>query len=358
MQATGWALTQAGQPLETLELELSTPAKNEVLIQVKGCGVCHTDLSYIFEGVPLHSPTPRILGHEIVGVVIEAGDDHKTLLGESVIVPAVIPCGTCAACLDGRPSICPQQVFLGNDIHGGFSSHVRVPAPQNSLCVVPKTYKGALTDLAVVADAVTTPLNAVHKSGLRTDDTPQVAVVVGAGGIGAFALQIAKSWGENVHTIALDISDQRLHLVEEHGADLILNTHDLSAQDVKKFLRAHAKQKGWPTSQWTIFETSGTTAGQDTAFNLLNFGATLMVVGYTAKKTPLRLSNLMAFDARAVGVWGCPPSLYPKAVELIMADKVALKPFVQHEPLSRVNEIITDLHHRRISRRVILVPEN
>jgi 6-hydroxycyclohex-1-ene-1-carbonyl-CoA dehydrogenase len=119
-----------------------------------------------------------------------------------------------------------------------------------------------------------------------------------------------------------------------------------------------AKQHGIPTYRHRIFETSGTDAGQTTAFGLLGRGGYLSVVGFTPKKVEVRLSNLMAFDATAEGVWGCLPELYPPIVDLVLSGRVALDPFVQYRPLASINEVFDDIHAGRATRRVILIPES
>lgn len=73
-------------------------------------------------------------------------------------------------------------------------------------------------------------------------------------------------------------------------------------------------------------------------------------------KVEIRLSNLMAFDARAIGNWGCPPELYPAALDLVLDGKIALKPFVETRPLAEINDVFEGVHHRDIKRRAILVP--
>ena len=82
------------------------------------------------------------------------------------------------------------------------------------------------------------------------------------------------------------------------------------------------------------------------------------MVGYTPDKVELRLSNLMALDATAQGNWGCLPEHYPAVVEMALSGAVALEPFVEYRPLSSINESFADLHARRISRRLILLPES
>jgi 6-hydroxycyclohex-1-ene-1-carbonyl-CoA dehydrogenase len=89
---------------------------------------------------------------------------------------------------------------------------------------------------------------------------------------------------------------------------------------------------------------------------MLVHGATLGVVGFTMDKVEVRLSNLMAFDAKAQGNWGCAPDQYPAALELVLEGKVKVKPFVESLPLADINRVFAAVHHKEIKRRAVLVP--
>ena len=73
-------------------------------------------------------------------------------------------------------------------------------------------------------------------------------------------------------------------------------------------------------------------------------------------KVEVRLSNLMAFHARALGNWGCPPELYPAALDLVLDGKVKLAPFVEQHPLEEINRVLADVHAHRLNRRAVLIP--
>lgn len=357
MRFEGWTVQQPGTPMTLVGLE-ATPEAGEVLVRVSGCGVCHTDLGFFYDGVPTRHPLPLVLGHEVAGVVVEAGPGAEEWIDKPVVVPAVIPCGECAACAAGRGSICPLQVFPGNDLHGGFASHLVVPA--RGLCPVPDLDDAsvnpsglALETLSVIADAVSTPYQAILRSGLAEGD---LAVFVGVGGVGGFGVQIAAAFG--AHVIAVDVDAERLTRLESHGASWTMNAAELEFKDLRKEIRSLAKQLEIPTFGWRVFECSGTPAGQATAFGLLGHGSYLGVVGYTPKKVELRFSNLMALDATAQGNWGCLPEHYPAVVELALEGKVALAPFVEYRKLDTINQSFEDLHEGRINRRLILLPES
>jgi len=335
-----------------------TAGAGEVLIEVKGCGVCHTDLGYYYDGVPTRHPFPLTLGHEVSGTVVEAGAGAERWIGRSVIVPAVIPCGVCEACTSGNGRICPKQIFPGCDVHGGFASHLRVPA--RGLCPVPDLSDGGknpagldLSELSVIADAVSTPYQAILRSGLQRGD---LAVFVGVGGVGGFGVQIAAALGATV--AALDVNPDRLELMTLHGASLALRTDQLDFKSLRRAVQSLAAERGIPTWRQRIYETSGTTVGQATAFGLLGPGGHLSVVGFTPAKLEIRLSNVMAMDATLQGNWGCLPEHYPAILEMVLAGTVAVRPFVERRPMSCLNQTFEELRAHRLSRRVILIPEH
>ena len=356
MQVASWVVHESGQPM-CFERREEQPGPGEVLVAVAGCGVCHTDLGFYYDGVPTRHPFPLALGHEVSGTVAAAGPGAEDWLGRDVIVPAVIPCGTCDACRAGRGAICPGQLFPGSDAHGGFGTHLRVPA--RGLCPVPdladpRRNPGRLDlgSLSVIADAVSTPYQAIVRSGLAAGD---LAVFVGAGGIGGFGVQIAAALG--AHVAAIDVDTARLAALEPYGAALALDAGAADLKALRAAIRRFAGERGVPSWRTRIFETSGTTAGQATAFGLLGHGGYLAVVGYTPRPVEVRLSNLMAFDATVQGNWGCLPEHYPAVVDLVLSGRVALEPFVERRPLASIHDTFQDVHARRVLRRVVLVPE-
>jgi 6-hydroxycyclohex-1-ene-1-carbonyl-CoA dehydrogenase len=356
MRVTSWVVEQPGQPMAWQSRD-EEPGPGEVLVETAACGVCHTDLGFYYDGVPTRHPFPLALGHEISGRVVAAGDGAEDWLQKAVVVPAVLPCGQCDACAAGRGQVCPKQVFPGNDVHGGFGTHVRVPS--RGLCPVPDLSDAAqnpaeldLAALSVIADAVSTPYQAIVRAGLGKGD---VAVWVGVGGVGGFGVQIASAVGASV--VAIDIDDDRLARLSAHGATLTLNSAGGDAKALRKQVRAFAKGQGTPSWRTFIFEASGHPEGQALAFGLLGPGGHLSVVGYTPKRVEVRLSNLMAFDAVAQGSWGCLPELYPAVVDLALAGKVALEPFVDRRPMTTINDVFSELHHGPARGRIVLIPE-
>ncbi|MEE8486164.1 MAG: 6-hydroxycyclohex-1-ene-1-carbonyl-CoA dehydrogenase [Acidimicrobiia bacterium] len=345
-----WRMVAPGQPLERFPDAGRTPEADEVLVEVAGCGLCHTDLGFIDGTVRTRSKLPLVLGHEISGRVTEAGEGAESWIGRDVLVAAVIACGHCDLCNAGRGNVCVNQKMPGNDLDGGFATHVTVPAAGLSpIQNLPDRYE--LADLCVIADAVTTPLQAVRRAEVREDD---FVVVVGAGGIGAYAVQIAAASGATV--LAVDIDDDRLSLLREHGASATVNARDRSARDIRDSVREYAASSDISRTGWKIFECSGTPMGQETAYGMLGPAAILAVVGFTMEKVTIRLSNLMAFDATAFGSWGCPPERYPEAIQLVTSGKVDLAPFIRKAPMANLDQALEEAHRRGSAKRTILIP--
>lgn len=356
MQVISWVVEQPGHPMVRQARE-EQAGPGEVLVETAACGVCHTDLGFFYDGVPTKHAFPLTLGHEISGRVVEAGPGAESWLGASVVVPAVLPCGECAACLAGRGQICPKQIFPGNDVHGGFGSHVRVPA--RGLCRVPDLSDRSLNPsgltlaaLCVIADAVSTPYQAAVRAGVQRGD---VAVWVGVGGVGGFGVQLCAALGASV--VAIDVNDDRLSEMAAYGAALTLNSSQSDLKTIRRAVRAFCDDRGVPSWRLRIFEASGHPAGQALAFGLLGHGAVLSVVGYTAKPVEIRLSNLMAFDAVAMGNWGCLPEHYPAVVDLALQGRIAIDPFITRRPMSEINEVFEQLHKGSSRGRIVLIPE-
>jgi len=338
--------------LEQTEIAVPKLQPGEVLIEVAGCGVCHTDLGYFYDGVRTVTKPPLTLGHEISGVVV-AGNDR--LSGKEVVVPTVMPCNKCTICAAGRNNRCLAQKMPGNShgIYGGFSSHIPVPA--EDLCTVENRGDFDLAELAVVADAITTPYQACVRAGLKEGDN--VVVVGVTGGVGCYVAQMAKAFGaRNVIGIARD--PEKLKKALEYGADFVINSTDKDARAVRDEFRELCKAHGLPSNYgWTIFEVTGTAPGQEIALNLLSYIGKLIVIGFGLQQNTYSISRLMAFDADIIGTWGCLPKYYPKVLELVLNKTIQIKPFTETRPMSKIREVFEEAHARKLMKRVVLTPD-
>ena len=231
-----WQMTELKADFKLVESAFPELAEGEALVKIAGCGVCHTDLSFWHFGVKTKKELPLTLGHEISGEVIAGPSEW---IGKKVIIPAVLPCGECELCKKGRSNMCQKQLMPGNDFHGGFASHIKVPSKY--LCPVPEKILDnyTLEQLAVIADAISTPYQVIKKSELESGD---LAIVIGIGGVGVYAALIAKIMGAKV--LALDIDDDKLNSAKANGIDATLNVKGLDIKAVKEQIREITKTLG------------------------------------------------------------------------------------------------------------------
>ncbi len=359
VEGRAWELVRPGAALVARDRTFGPPGGGMALLEVLGCGVCHTDLGFADGHVQPKHDLPLVLGHEIVGRVLEVGAGaDEALVGRRVLAPAVSPCGECAACRRGRGTACPAGRMPGNDADGGFATHCTVPArdlapldPPGVRSDAPLGEAGLETwEIAPIADAGTTAYQALVRAGVREGD---VAVFVGAGGVGGFGAQLAKTLGAKV--VAIDVDAGRLESLSG-STELRIQARDRDPRDIRKEIRGYLKTNGLTDATVRVFETSGTPAGQSLAFTLLERGGSLSVVGFTPEKVPLRLSNVMALDADVFGNWGCDPSLYAGVLDRVLDGRVQVRPFIERRPLDEVNEVLDAVRRHEVSRRVVLVP--
>lgn len=204
--------------LEVRDVPVPEIGPDEVLVQVAGAGLCHSDLHVLhFPDWPVF---PMTLGHETAGRVARLGRDVEGFAeGDAVLVYLVWACGTCRPCIDGRDNVCvttggrhgtPPAPGLGPD--GGMAEFIRCKA----------RYLEPLGDLDPVtagplADAALTPYHAID--GARHRLTPgSTAVAIGIGGLGHMGLQILRATTA-ARIVAIDASDEKLALARQHGAD-------------------------------------------------------------------------------------------------------------------------------------------
>jgi 6-hydroxycyclohex-1-ene-1-carbonyl-CoA dehydrogenase len=345
-----WQMVEPGKLLRT-SIDVPELQPGEVLVEVAGCGVCHTDVGYFYDGVPTVNKPPLTLGHEISGRVV-AGEE--SLIGKEVIIPAVMPCNGCDICDSGRGNRCLKQKMPGNSmgIYGGFSTHI--PVPSADLCIVEDRKGVPLEQFAVVADAITSPYQAAKRADIQEGD--HVIVIGATGGIGVYMTQIAAAMGAK-EVIAIARNKEKLDRSLNFGSTYALSTMDKSVKDIRDEYRGYCKEKKLPGFGWKIFECTGSKMGQEIGLELLSFVGKLLIVGYGMQKVEYMFSRLMAFEADILGTWGCLPVYYKEVMDLILAGKIQVEPFVEYRPMSEIEQAFKDSHSGKLMKRVVLTPD-
>ncbi|BER92561.1 alcohol dehydrogenase catalytic domain-containing protein [Atrimonas thermophila] len=261
-------LEEYGKPLILREVEIPDFGKDEVLVKVRAAGVCGTDLK-IWEGKVPTKTLPLIPGHEIAGEVVAIGENVVDFeVGDEVVISFYIPCGSCSFCRAGRYTICENfEGRMGFERDGGFAEYVAVPQK----CLIHKPEKISFIQAAVVPDAIATCYHALVTRA-RVKDSDVVLMMGGGGGLGLHAIQIAKWLGARV--IGVDVSEKKLELMKECGADLVLDANNEYLPD-----RVFEYTLGRGVNCVVEFVCSESSVEQ--SFRVLGRGSRLVLVAYS-----------------------------------------------------------------------------
>jgi propanol-preferring alcohol dehydrogenase len=335
---------EAHAPLRVQEWPDPEPRDDEILVRVAACGLCHTDLHYLDHGVATAKQPPLILGHEATGIVAAAGSGVTSLKpGDRVLLPAVLPCGTCFACRTGRENICLHMRMFGNDVDGAYAEYVTAPA--KDVFLLPDEIP--LIEGCIIADAVTTPYHAVkNRAEVRPGDS---VVVYGCGGVGLNVVQFARLAGGIV--IAVDVAEEKLEQALRLGASATINPRQESA-GVAKAVR---KLTGGAGADIAI-EAIGNPKTMQDAFATLRPGGRLVVIGYSDQEVTLNAGRIMYREMEIRGSLGCRPVDYPRVIELARTGRIEVASLVTAcFPLAEINAGLDTLRAGRGIRSVVVM---
>jgi len=314
-------LRRVGVPLRLEDRPLPQPRGEEVLVRVRGAGVCHSDL-HMIDGLIPGLPLPRVLGHEIAGVAEGLG---------AVLVYASWGDGTCRWCRRGEEQLCARAAEPGWVRDGGYAEAVVVPS---------KRYLLPLGDLdpvraAPLADAGVTAYRAVRRlqPWLAGDGT---AVVLGAGGLGQFAIQLLRHAGD-ARVVAVDPDQAKRDQARLLGADQTA----ASGADLE------------PGAAVAVLDLVGSDATLAEAARLVRPTGVVMVVGEAGGRLPFGFGAVPNEAHLTTSVWGSYRDLVA-VVELARAGTLRWE--VEALPLHRVNEALERLRHGRVRGRLVLTP--
>ncbi len=302
--------------LELQDLPQPTPAADEVLIQVRACGICGSDV-HGYDGSTGRRIPPLVMGHEAAGVIAAVGGDVRDFaVGDRVTFDSTISCGQCHFCKRGQVNLCDARQVLGvscGDYRraGAFAEFVTVPAR-----VLYRLPDGLAFEKAAMIEAISVAVHAVHLTPVELNDT---AVVVGAGMIGLLTLQAARLAGCR-KIIAVDVDEGRLRTALSLGA-----THSILAkdQDVPALVREWTDGRGADVA----FECVGTSVTVQSAIESTRKGGTVTLVGNIAPRIELPLQSVVTRQIRLQGSCASGGEI-PACIELLAAGLIQVEPML------------------------------
>jgi propanol-preferring alcohol dehydrogenase len=203
-------LIEPGRPLQAREIAPPAPGPGEISVGIGAAGICRSDMHYR-AGFPTAGPLPLTLGHEVAGTVDAIGEGvDDSILDCRVALHYLVTCGTCRRCTSGTEQFCSVGEMLGKDRPGGYAESIVLPAANAH--VVPDEVP--LAHAAVMMCSTATAYHALEKAKPTSEDT---VVVLGVGGLGMAAIQLARIRGAAT-VIAVDVDEAKLATAETHGA--------------------------------------------------------------------------------------------------------------------------------------------
>lgn len=285
---------------------------DEVLIKVKAGGICGSDV-HIYHGTSSVATYPRVIGHEIVGEILEKGNQVKNFsIGDRVILDPVISCGTCYQCRIGRRNVCGRLKVRSVHVDGGYQEYIVLP--EESIYHIPDNLSW---EEAVMIEPFTIAEQVCSRAGLSKDD---VVFIMGAGPVGLSILKRVKLSG--AACFISDIVETRLDFAKQYGADITINAKNV---DVREEIMK-------------LTEGNGATVVIDAVCSVKSFEQTLTYVCSAGRvitlgfnKEPSAISQL-SITAREIDVRGSRlhNNQFPSVIEYFRSGKLAVNDMITH----------------------------
>ncbi len=309
--------------LEIRELPIPQISSKDVLLRVMASGICGSDISmyksdddgYMHYGS--FAGFPRIIGHELVGLVEEKGDEVKDLtVGDIVTIDNVVWCNRCDPCRNGYFNACENQSQIGLTIDGGLANYIAVESKQcwkvNDLITNWNNKREAY-----LAAALIEPLTISYQAMLSLAGGPRlggVVVVFGAGTIGSTAILIARAAGARV--VCFDVVEEKLEIARQLGAEFAFNSMSLSESGSSSYKKVMEITSGKGADM--LVEATGSEKVMPEIMRCLGVGGKVVSIGISSKETSVNLFALQAKQARLFGSIGhAGTGSYPGVINLL-----------------------------------------
>lgn len=331
---------RAYEPLVVEDIAIPQIDKNDLLVSVKTCSLCHSDIQFIDHGLAPGKLPPLILGHEIAGDVAKIGANVKNYkVGDRVLIPASKSCGKCLACKSWNETQCEDFQLLGNDIDGGLAEFIKINC--NDPIRLPYEYSYELGSLIsnVLAGAYHVVFDRVN---ILEGET---VVIFGSGAFGLSILQMAKMKKAKVYMV--DIFDWKLKLAKKYGADGVLNSNKADICEEALIDETHGKAD-------VIIETIGVTRTLTQAMNSLKKGGKLVLSGFSENSVPFLVKRLILNEISLIGTIGAPKRKIFNIMQYIQDERIQWKDMITNRlPLEKVNDGINLLRMQQSIKTMI-----
>lgn len=338
MQARAAFLPAFNKPFEIRTVTVPEPGTGEVLIRIRASGLCGTDI-HIQQGKISTVRPPYIPGHEMAGEIAQVGEGVTGFQpGDHVAVHIDLICNTCRFCKSGCPNLCEKLVRIGFERDGSHQEYAVVPA-ENVLHVADHI---PFEQAAIIPDAVACTYHSMLQANVGKGDR---VCILGVGGLGFHAIQIAKHLGAEAY--ATSRKQVKLNLAKEFGADFAIDTGRLDlTQEICRITDGRMCD--------VVFDNIGIETSVQQSLDIVRPGGKVIIVGYEAPEFRANYQDIMKHEKEIIGIRGSTRQEMAAVIQLVEAG--VIKPFVyQTFPLEEINEAIDQLKTGKSLGRTVLV---
>ena len=288
-----------------VDIEKPVPKPGEALIKVVAAGICGSDIG-AFRGTNGLVSYPRVIGHELAGIVESIPENNKNgiKVGDRVVVDPYLYCGHCYPCRIGRPNCCTDLKVLGVHVDGGMAEYYCHPA--DMLIKIPE---GMSWEQAAMAEPLTISLHGIHRGGLQAGE---YCAIIGAGPIGLVAGMVAQAYG--AHAILLDLVQERLDFAKSLGIEYVINSgKEDPVERIKEITGGEMAHQ--------VMECSGANPAIRQTFDLVSNAGRITLTGWPKKETSLPTDVI---TKKEIDIRGARTSAgeFEEALDLINSRKV------------------------------------
>ncbi len=300
----------------------------EVLIKVKAAGICGSDI-HIYHGTSPVATYPRVIGHEVVGEVIEIGNDVRKLkIGDHVTIDPVISCGDCYPCSIGRGNVCVSLKVRGVHVDGGYQEYVVASESSAHKISIELTWEEA-----VMIEPFTIAAQVCSRGEITKTDT---VFIMGAGPVGQSILQVAKKIGAKC--IISDLVDTKLEKARSLGADRVI---DVTNENVREVIMMETGNRGVTV----LIDAVCTKKSFEEALTLTTPAGRIVVLGFSDQPSNIPQLNITAreLDIRGSRLHN---NKFPQVVEWFNSKEIIAKNMISHvfhfEDVKKAIELVED----------------
>ncbi len=345
------AVLRGKEDISIEEVEIPKVSKDFILVRVKSCAICGSDLMiYNWSSPEIEAFPPRpggyILGHEFSGEVYNVGEEVSVKKGDRIAAEPEIYCGNCIFCKVGQYQLCNDQKWLGYQYSGGYAEYTAVLTEN-----IVKLPQNVSFDEAAMLDTLSISLQAVYNGKVRGDD---IVTVIGLGSIGQFAVGVAKAFGAK-KVIGIGRYEHQIKVAEKMGADEVINSQETDYKDVIEYTNGIG-------SSVVIDAAGGKGTSVNQAIDVAAKKGRVIIVGIYSQPVDVNLFNCLSREVSIIPSW-CYSYIglkrtYELSLELVSSRKVNVKPVLTHTfPLAQINQAMeTALDKKKKSIKVIINP--